>query len=339
MYNTDVSEATSSSDEISLRDLYLVLKRRSRLIVGLALGLALLTLAFSLLWPKTYTSQVVVSLSISNQSSQGLLNNQSSQGLLNNQSSQGLLNNQSSQGLLNNLPSLSGLAQGFVDLLGTRLLADQLGVDDPTRFYKARFDEKRGLLFLTAQGSTAVEARERAERILEVARKYLERNLLEGAQSNLQAALTQARFDLKVAQDGLRGIRAELKQAPDLIAANPTVAAALEARGTDPQAARIANPAYVSLSLDESRLRSQIAQLEARIVTLTDFLKQPEVIGQLVNQSLLVQVLVPPAEPLRPSFPRPLLFTVVAGVLGLVLGVLWAFVLEAISPPEPRVTA
>ena len=312
MYNTDVSEATSSSDEISLRDLYLVLKRRSRLIVGLALGLALLTLAFSLLWPKTYTSQVVVSLSLSNQSSQDLLNN---------------------------LPSLSGLAQGFVDLLGTRLLADQLGVDDPTRFYKARFDEKRGLLFLTAQGSTAVEARERAERILEVARKYLERNLLEGARSNLRAALTQARFDLKVAQDGLRGIRAELKQAPDLIAANPTVAAALEARGTDPQAARIANPAYVSLSLDESRLRSQIAQLEARIVTLTDFLKQPEAIGQLINRSLLVQVLVPPAEPLRPSFPRSLLFTVVAGVLGLVLGVLWAFVLEAISPPEPRVTA
>jgi hypothetical protein len=260
---------------------------------------------------------VVVSLSISNQSSQGLLNNQSS------------------QGLLNNLPSLSGLAQGFVDLLGTRLLADQLGVDDPTRFYKARFDEKRGLLFLTAQGSTAAEA----ERILEVARKYLERNLLEGAQANLRAALTQARFDLKAAQDGLRGIRAELKQAPDLIAANPTVAAALEARGTDPQIARATNPAYTSLSLDESRLRSQIAQLEARIVTLTDFLKQPEAIGQLVNHSLLVQVLVPPAEPLRPSFPRPLLFTVVAGVLGLVLGVLWAFVLEAISPPEPRVTA
>ena len=246
-----VEQKGQVSDEISLRDLYLVLKRRSRFIIGLTLGLASLTLLFSLLWPKTYTSQVVVSLSHSNQSSQGLLDN---------------------------LPSLPGLAQGFLDLKQTQLLADQLGVDDPTRFYKARFDEKRGLLFLTAQGSTAVEARERAERILEVARKYLERNLLEGAQANLRAALTQARFDLKVAQDGLRGIQAELMQAPDLIAANPTVAvaAALEARGTDPQIARATNPAYTSLSLDESRLRSQIAQLEARIVTLTDFLKQPE---------------------------------------------------------------
>ena len=80
-----------------MRDLYLVLRRNLRLVAGLPLGLAVLTLVLSLLWPKTYTSQVVVSLSLSNQSSQGLLNN---------------------------LPSLSGLAQGFVDLLGTRLLAN-----------------------------------------------------------------------------------------------------------------------------------------------------------------------------------------------------------------------
>lgn len=141
---------------------------------------------------------------------------------------------------------------------------------------------------------------------------------------------------MQAAQDGLKGIQAQLRTAPDPVASNPTVAAALEARGTDPQTARATNPAYTSLSLDESRLRSQIAQLEARIGTLTDFLKQPEAIGQLVSQALLVQVLVPPAEPLRPSFPRPLLFTVVAGVLGLVLGVLWAFVLEAIGPREPQ---
>ncbi|GIW24928.1 Wzz/FepE/Etk N-terminal domain-containing protein [Meiothermus sp.] len=295
------------SDELSLRDLYYVLKRHRNLIISLPLGAAILIFALSLLWPKTYTSQVVVSLSLSNQSSQGLLNN---------------------------LPSLAGLAQGFVDLQQTKLLANQLGVDDPTRFYKARFDEKRGLLFLTAQGRTAAEAGERAERILRVARTYLERNLLEGAQANLRAAQTQARLDLRAAQDGLKGIQAQLKIAPDRAASDATIAAGLEARGTDPQAARASNPAYTSLSLDESRMRSQIAQLEARIATLTDFLQQPGAIGQLVSQALLVQVLVPPAEPLRPSFPRPLLFTVVAGVLGLLLGVLWAFVAEAIRPRE-----
>lgn len=298
-------DASQSGDEVSLRDIYLILKRWSRFIFFLSVGLMISTLIFSLLWPKTYTSQVVVSLSLANQSNQGLLNN---------------------------LPSLAGLAQGFVDLQQTRLLANQLDVDDPTRFYKARFDEKRGLLFLTAEGRTAVEANERAERILDVARKYLERNLLEGAQANLRAALAQTRLDLQAARDALKSIQAELAQTPDRAISNPTIAAALEARGSDPQTARATNPAYTSLSLDESRLRSQIAQLEARISTLNDLLMQPQSTSQLVSQTLLVQVLVPPAEPLRPSFPRPALFTVVAGALGLLLGVLWAFIAEAIRP-------
>lgn len=299
-----------TSDEISLCDIYLVLKRRMWQILGLGIALAVVTLLWSLLWPKTYTSQVVVSLSLANQSNQGLLNN---------------------------LPSLPGLAQGFVDLQQTKLLANQLGVDDPTRFYKARFDEKRGLLFLTAEGRTSAEAGERAERILEVARKYLERNLLEGAQANLRAALAQTRLDLQAAQDALKSIQAQLAQAPDRVVSNPTIAAALEARGIDPQVARATNPAYTSLSLDESHLRSQIAQLEARIGTLNDLLMQPQLTSQLVSQTLLVQVLVPPAEPLRPSFPRPVLFTAVAGVLGLLLGVLWAFAAEAVRPSDSEV--
>ncbi|WP_027882650.1 Wzz/FepE/Etk N-terminal domain-containing protein [Meiothermus rufus] len=307
-----MKETVTSPDEITLRDLYLVLKRNKHLVLGLPLLLAALTLVGSLLWPKTYTSQVVVSLSLANQSSQGLLNN---------------------------LPSLAGLAQGFVDLQQTRLLANQLGVDDPTRYYRARFDEKRGLLFLTAQGSTAAEAEERANRILQVARSYLERNLLEGAQANLRAAQTQARLDLQAARDALKSIQVELSRAPDLAVSNGTLAAGLEARGTDPQVARSASPAYTSLSLDESRLRSQIAQLEARITTLNDFLRQPQAIRQLVSQALLVQVLVPPAEPLRHSFPRPLLFTVVAGVLGFMIGVLWAFVAEAIRPQPAAVAS
>ncbi|RIH83831.1 hypothetical protein Mlute_02073 [Meiothermus luteus] len=301
-----MANETQPPDEVSLRDIYLMLKRRVRLVLGLPLGLGLAVLAFSLLWPKTYTSQVVVSLSLSNQSSQGLLNN---------------------------LPSLPGLAQGFVDLQQTRLLAEQLGIDDPSRYYRARFDEKRGLLFLTAQGRTPQEAKERAERILRVARNYLEQTLLEGARANLQAALTQFRFDLKTAQDGLKGIQAQLAQAPDRVNADPSLAAALEARGNDPQTARSATPAYTSLSLDESRLRSQTAQLEARIAVLSELLKNPTSINQLISQALLVQVLVPPAEPLRPSFPRPVLFTAAAVVLGLILGVMGALVAEAIQPP------
>jgi len=306
-----VTEEAHRADEVSFRETYLVFRRWGLFILLLAALFALLTLVASLLLPRSYTSQVIVSFS---------------------------LPNQPGQGLLNNLPSLTGLAQGFVDLLDTRVMAERLEVDNPTRLYSARFDDRRGVLYLTAQGRTPAEAGARAERILSVARKYLEDSLIEGVRTNIQAAQVQARFDLQVAQGGLQGIQAQLEIAPDRAGTtNPAIIAALEARGTDPQAARAADPAFTSLSLDESRLRSQIAQLDARINILTDLLQQPESISQLVSQGLLVQVLVPPAEPLGPSFPRPARFTVIAGFLGLLIGVLWAFVAEAIRPRKAEV--
>lgn len=279
------------------------------LIIGLTLLLALLTLVVSLVWPKTYTSKVVVSLSLANQSNQ--------------------------QGLLNNLPSLSGLAQGFVDLQSTTLLAKDLGVSEPPSVYKASFDDKKGLLNLSAKGKTPAIAKERAERILNVARNYLRERMVEGASSNIRAALTQTQLDLQAAKESLKRIRAELASTPDKGQPNATIAAGLEARQVDPQAARASSPGYTSLSLDESRFRSSVAQLEARIDTLKQFLNEPDSINQLVGQALQVQTLVPPAEPLRPTSPRPVLYTAIAAVLGLLLSLLWAFIAEAIRPSDP----
>lgn len=289
----------------------MVVRNRRNLILGLTLGLTLLTLVASLVWPKTYTSKVVVSLGLTN-------------------------TNQT--GLLNNLPSLPALAQGFVDLQSTTLLTKDLGVDEPTRVYKARFDEKRGLLNLEAKGKTPAEARARVERIVNVAQKYLRERMSEGALSNLRANLVQTELDLQSGQESLKRLQAELKNLSAQGRSDATTAAALEARQVSPEAARTASPAYTSLSLDESRLRSQVAQLEAKINTLTPLLTKSDLLSQLVGQALQVQVLVPPAEPLRPSFPRPLLFTVVAGVLGLLVGIFWAFIAEAIKP-EPKAQA
>lgn len=297
------------SEDVSLRDIYLILNRKRMLIIGLTLLLALLTLVVSLVWPKTYTSKVVVSLSLANQSNQ--------------------------QGLLNNLPSLSGLAQGFVDLQSTTLLAKDLGVSEPPSVYKASFDDKKGLLNLSAKGKTPAIAKERAERILNVARNYLRERMVEGASSNIRAALTQTQLDLQAAKESLKRIRAELASTPDKGQPNATIAAGLEARQVDPQAARASSPGYTSLSLDESRFRSSVAQLEARIDTLKQFLNEPDSINQLVGQALQVQTLVPPAEPLRPTSPRPVLYTAIAAVLGLLLSLLWAFIAEAIRPSDP----
>ncbi len=297
-----------SSEDLSFLDIYMALKRRRILIFGLTTLVILIAFFVSLFWPKTYTSKVVVSLSLANQSNQ--------------------------QGLLNNLPSLSGLAQGFVDLQSSTLLAKDLGVAEPPTLYKAAFDDKKGLLNLNAKGGTPRIAKENAERILSVARNYLRERMIEGASGNIRAALTQTQLDLRASQETLKRIKAELANAPERGQSNSTTAAGLEARGIDPQAARTDSPAFTSLSLDESRFRSQVAQLQARVDTLSQFLNEPESINQLVGQALLVQVLVPPAEPLRPSFPRPVLFAAIAGVLGLLVSILWAFIAEAIQPRE-----
>jgi uncharacterized protein involved in exopolysaccharide biosynthesis len=305
-------EPYSQSDELSLRDLYLVLRRHRYRILGLTLGAAILVFVLSLAWPKTYSAKVVLSLS---------------------------LNNQSQSGVLSNLPSLSGLAQGFVDLQDTALLAKELGVARPREIYNARFDDKKSLLNLSAKGRTPSEARQRAERIVQVATNYLQERMVAGAASNIRALLAQTQLDLESARESLRRIQAELKGLSAEGRSDAVIAAALEARQVGPETARSSSPAFTSLSLDESRLRSTVAQLQARFDTLSSFLDRPEQLGELVGQALQVQVLVPPAEPLRPVSPRPLLYTAIAGMLGLLVGVFWAFLAEALASAPTEMAA
>jgi LPS O-antigen subunit length determinant protein (WzzB/FepE family) len=299
-------------DELSLRDFYLILRKSRNTILITAIGLGLLTLLLSLALPKTYISKVIVGLGFSPQQN----------------------------ALLANLPSPTGLAQGFGDLLETSVLTQQLELPRPSQTYKSKFDEKKTLWTLSAKGKTREQAQQNAERILQVAKEYLTDRLTQGVTLNANSSLAQTQLDLRGAQESLRRVQEELKKlAQSTPASSGTTAAGLEARGIDPQIARTANPALTSLSLDESRLRSSVAQTQARVQTLTQLIENPAEISRLVGQALNVQVLVPPAQPLRASFPRPLLFTVIAGVLGLLLGIFWAFVSEAIRPrpePEPR---
>lgn len=303
-------EPYTQSDELSLRDLYLVLKRRRNLILGLTLGAAIVVFAASLVWPKTYSSKVTVSLSLSTQqlSSQPLTSQ-----------------------LLANLPSITGLAGGFGDLLETSSLTQTLGVTQPTRVYRARFDEKKGLWNLMAKGRTPAEAKQNAQKLLRVAQDYVRSRIVETVGQNLEAVLAQARQDQRVAQESLRRLQEELKKTPRNGASD---AAALEAQGTSPLVARSTSPAYTLLSMEESRTRAALAQAQARIEALTAIQANEEELSKLVGQALQAQVLVPPAEPLRPVSPRPLLYTAIAGVLGLLVGVFWAFLAEALAPPQ-----
>ena len=88
----------SASDELSLRDVYLVLRRWGRFIAVFTLAIAVIVLIVTLVMPKTDISRVTLSLSTNAASLGG----------------SGLTGQ-----LLNNLPSLPGLAEGFSSLLQT----------------------------------------------------------------------------------------------------------------------------------------------------------------------------------------------------------------------------
>lgn len=319
-----MNETAQPQDEISLRDLYLVLKRNARIILAVTLGAALVTFAISMILPKTYRSQANLSLSLSIQPFYGQQQPTNQQ-------------ERFSQ-ILANLPSLSGLAGSFQDLLETRELAQSLGVANPASRYQAKFDDKTGIWRLSAKGSSPEEARRATEKLLATARDFLESKLAQTVNSNLAALLAQARIDAESAQIGLQEIKKALANTPPTVGADAAVASALESQGVNPLVARATSPAYASLKLQEANLRSQLAQAQARIETYSRLARNPQEIRTLVGQALQIQLLVAPSEPLRPVSPRPLLYAAIAAVLGLILSVFWAFLAEALAPlrPEPE---
>lgn len=322
-----MSETTQPQDEISLRDLYLVLKRNARMILAVTLGAALVTFAISMILPKTYRSQANLSLSLSIQPFYGQQQPTNQQ-------------ERFSQ-ILANLPSLSGLTGSFQDRLETRELAQSLGVANPASRYQAKFDDKTGIWRLSAKGSSPEEARRATEKLLATARDFLESKLTQTVNSNLAALLAQARIDAESAQIGLQEIKKALANTPPTVGADAAVASALESQGVNPLVARATSPAYASLKLQEANLRSQLAQAQARIETYSRLARNPQEIRTLVGQALQIQLLVAPSEPLRPVSPRPLLYAAIAAVLGLILSVFWAFLAEALAPrrPEPEAAA
>jgi hypothetical protein len=300
-------EDRTATDEITLRDLYLVLRRWWVFIVGMTLGAALLALAVSLALPKKFESKGVYSLSL-------------------------LTDKMIAP--LNNLPALPGLAQGYGDSLNTTVLAAELKEPEPGKVFAAKFDEKRGLWTLTGQGSTPALARERADRLMQSARAYLEDRIVEGVKVNIAGAREQAKLDLSITEQSLAGIAGVLASTPPVSNRDGATTAGLEGQGVGPQAARSNNPAYVSLAVQQSQLKAQQAQSQARVQTYTDLLKDPARLQVFAGQAFSIQTISAPTEPLDATSPRPVLYAAVAGVVGLFLGLLLPFVFESIRDPD-----
>jgi len=271
-----------------------------RAVVLFASVAAAVTLVASLFIPRVYESQAAVSFSVSTQQ---------------------VSSQQVTLQLLSGLPSPGALAQAFTQRLETRAFSAVLEEPRPARFFEARYDEKKGLFTLKARGSTPAGAKQRADKLLAVAESYLQERLVTAARTSVASSLEQARLDLTTGEQILRDTREMLKSVPARGGkASPAVAAGLEALKIDPAIARSPNPAITYLSLQEAQLATQVATARARTQAMEGVLKDPASLSRLVGQALQLQVLAPPAEPVRPSSPKPALWALIAGFAAFVVG-------------------
>jgi LPS O-antigen subunit length determinant protein (WzzB/FepE family) len=296
---------TNSTDELSLRDVAAVLKRYRGLIVTLPIAVALLTLVITLLLPKSYSSRAIYNFSVAT-----------------------------------GLPNAVGLAQAYTDQLNTAAVAANLGVEQPTDVFQSKFDEKKGLWTLTAKGGSPLEAQRLAQRLTGHLKTYLDKLRFDIATQMQSSALSVTRVSLRDAKEQLQRLEPLLKSSSQVVENSPVVAAALEGQqGVGAQAARSSNVTAVSLALQINSFRLNVATLESKLVAIQKLLGSSEELKNSIGEQISLQVIAPPGQPLEADFPRPMLFTALAAVLGLLIALIAAFILEALREPRSQFNA
>ncbi len=285
-------------DELTLRDLYLILKKRARLIVGLTLGLGVLAFFVSLIIPKTYDSAAVLAV------------------------------------VPGDGAKPAALVEAFRARIGTQAFAERLGEEGPVSWAKVRFDEKRGYLKLEATAPTPEGARHRAEAL---ARAAIE-DFTAAAEERLRRDLRREQIDLEAAlvalQKKLKELKANLAGFGTERASSLT-GEVLRSVGVDPLVARSLDPGRAYLRLEVAKTEAELAAKSARMAQIETTLKDPEALKALAQGSLGIRLVGAPGLPLKPSGPRVLLNTALALVLGFFLAVFGAFLAAALEEPEP----
>ena len=302
-------------EEISLRDIYLVFKRRGLVFWTLFLFFPVLGLLLGLLLPKTYASKSVLSLKL--QSDQ--LTSQVQQ------TDQSL----STQQIFANLPSVPALVQGFqVGLEGAQVQSPAGEVLSA----KVQFDEKNGSLELTSVAPTPEIAQANVEQVVVSASQFMQERVVGSLKSNVEARLARVSFDREIAQanvDGLRVAKQQLRLSSD-----PVIAAGLENQRVNAPVARSSDPSRVSLELQEAGLRAQLAGLDGTVKVLSSLINDPKRLERLAGQVFQVQRLVPASLPNAPDSPRLGFLIGVMGAIGLLMALLVPLVLEAVREPD-----
>ncbi len=292
-------------EEITLRDLYLALRRQAAWIWGLTLGALALAVAVSLLMPPTYESRALVGISLQ-KSTLGEL------------------------GL-----SVDSLASGFADEVkaGSGEVAARFAPEERGGL-SARYDAKKKLLTLSAKGRSAEEAKDRAERLLAAFRDYVGGRAYERLDHLLGAQVEAARSSLKTAE-ARRSILLKalgVVQGPSPL--DDSVRALLEQSGVPAAVARSGDIADAYLRLKLAEQDATLAGLQSRLEFLEGLRKDESRLRAMAGESAQVIAFARPGLPRDPVSPRPLLYAALAAVLGLMAGVFVALIREALRDPE-----
>ena len=284
-------------DELSLRDLYLILKKRARMIWAVTLGFAAIAFVASELLPKTYESTAVFAVT-------------------------------TAEGV-----KPAALVEAFKAKLSSAEFARKLGEEEKVSWAKVRFDGKKGYLRLSARASDPKIAQARAKALAEVASENFALDRL----ATLRQALEKERADLEAALLALAERRKVLKAALDALpkgASSPEVKRALRAAGVDPLVAENPDPAAAYLRLELARVEAEVAEKTGRLKQVQALLADEDALKRLAKAQSPFRLVAPPGLPPEPVSPKPLLNTALAFVLGLFLAVFWAFLQAALEPPE-----
>jgi hypothetical protein len=300
--------STSLADEISVRDVFLVLKRWWWLTVFLPLVLALAAFVLGSALPKVYSSRGLLSLTTLK-----LEPNQTPES-----------GDSDRRSLFTNLPLPNALAQGFEDSLLNNPSSAEL---KPT--LQTEFDELRNLLVIKVDASSADESSQKVTQGLNDAQSYFRQQITRAIQINVTATIAQTERELRVSKQTL----AQLGQT----ISNPntnTSSAALESNGVDPQIARSNNPGATYIRLEEAKLQTEIARAQAKVKALDDLKPGSQSLDRTVDLYLRAQALALPGQNAKQTEPRPILYAIIAFILGLFTGIILPFTFDSIHKPN-----
>jgi len=287
-----------AEDEITLRDLYLILRRRATLILGLPLVLAALAFTVSKLMPPTYEAEAVLSLSEARYA--------------------------------------TALVEGLKARIETEAFARRLGEQRKVDWAKVQFDAKKGYLKLVAKGQSPEEAKKRASALAKIAFEDFRAAAFESKRLELEGEKEQLRAELLALESQRESLRKSLREdfAGRRTGASGTAKAVLEAAGVDPLVAGSPDPARTYLELELAKIEATLSEKRARLKQIEALLKDEEALAKLVENDLPLRLVAPPGLPLEPVAPRTLLNTAIAFFLGFFLAVFWAFLQAALEPPK-----